>query len=126
MLEEGDKNSAISEITDQMSDLNMKKQSTNSTDVSSSSSNTSPRRLYNQNKIFKSNKAGKQNNFRDDSQEESLENDSDLDSTICINNYSKEDDILYQLIKSIFQICIEIPIEYGDVFLNIVKLNENN
>lgn len=89
-----------------------------SVDVSSSSSlNASPRRLYNQNKVFRMAARPRQQGgtLRDDSQEESLENDSDLDSTVCINNsgstYNKDDDVLYQLVKAIFFVCIEVPVE---------------
>ena len=83
----------------------------NSNDLSSSSSNTSPRRIY---KNFKSkkksspvlNRVGK---------EDSDENDSDHDSILTfVDNFQNkniEDDILYQLIKSIFEICIEVPVE---------------
>ena len=56
-----------------------------------------------------------QGTLRDDSQEESLENDSDFDSTVCVNNsgiaYNKDDDVLYQLVKSLFFICIEVPVK---------------
>lgn len=61
--------------------------------------------------------------LRDDSQEESLENDSDLESTVCINNsgvvYNKNDDVLYQLVKAIFFVCIEVPVEYEIHLLNV-------
>lgn len=79
-----------------------------SVDVSSSSSlNTSPRRVYNQNKTFRMPARPH------DSQEESLENDSDLDSTICVDPkvFNKDEDVLYQLVRSIFLVCIEVPVE---------------
>jgi hypothetical protein len=112
-LETTDEPKTLLELANQMSDLtsSSKKPSAQSTDLSSSSSNASPRRIYNQNKVFRPSRGTRQ-----DSQEESMENDSDLDSTICINNYNKDDDVLYQLIKNIFQICIEVPVEYVCLF----------
>jgi len=97
-----------------------------SVDVSSSSSvNTSPRRLYNQNKVFRARTSKQQ---PQDSQEESLENDSDLDSTVCANNssdvkYNKDDDVVYQLVKAIFLVCIHVPVEPYTYNLHLEALN---
>lgn len=94
-----------------------------SVDVSSSSSvNTSPRRLYNQNKVFRARTSKQQQ--PQDSQEESLENDSDLDSTVCANNssdtkYNKDDDVVYQLVKAIFLVCIHVPVEYDWLLIDV-------
>lgn len=109
----------------QASDSDVGANKKRSADISSSSSvNTSPRRLYNQHKMFRmaaaAAAAGASAGTRatrpgaHDSQEESLENDSDLDSTVCLNNaiaYNKDDDVLYQLVKAIFLVCIEVPVQ---------------
>lgn len=95
------------------SNLELKK---NSVDYSTDSSATSPKRYFNPNKNYRSVKP-KQNIESNllDSQDNSVEFDSDEFESIPVNTsqsgLSKSDDILYLLIKNIFQICIEVPIK---------------
>jgi hypothetical protein len=77
------------------------------TDMSSSSSNASPKRNI-------STSANNKNRYtyRDysDSLEESAENDSDPDLTIN-SSKSHDENILFQLIRHLFELCIEVPVE---------------
>ena len=48
---------------------------------------------------------------KDESQEDSVENDSDLDFALGNFKNHHDEDILYQLLKSIYELCIEVPVE---------------
>lgn len=100
------------DILNQMSDLNIKKQSA---EFSTGSPNASPRRIYNSNRRFYRQNINSQKQAQsqdEDTRENSIEieNDSDSDSIPSSPSANKTGDILYQLIRNIFQICIDVPV----------------
>ncbi len=80
----------------------------NSYDFSSSSSSASPQRIYNH---YRNRKKLLNSLNKDESQEDSVENDSDLDFALGNFKNHHDEDILYQLLKSIYELCIEVPVE---------------
>ena len=110
-----EKEKSVSEPSDEVfTDSNpLKKNSTH--DLSnSSSSTTSPRRhhIYNN---YRNKKKLMNSLHKDESQEDSIENDSDAD--LIMENLKSssaldaEEDLLFQLIKSIYEVCTEVPVE---------------
>ena len=79
-----------------------------SNDFSSSSSSASPQRIYNH---YRNRKRLLISLNKDESQDDSNEHDSDIDLTQENFKDTIEEDILYQLIKSIYELCIEVPVE---------------
>lgn len=77
-------------------------------DFSSSSSSTSPQHIYNH---YRNKKKLLNSLNKDESQEDSIENDSDIDLAHGHFKNNIEEDILYHLIKSIYDLCIEVPVE---------------